>query len=253
MVCTYKFKGDNGEEVTLTGKPAFKAYLANGGLEKFFPDRKFPWMSGEQASDNKPAAAPSQPAPSGNTIFTDEMAEKARALIRSKLSQLNSGPDPELFQAGIVLAGYHIEKGARVFADFARAMLADMGESVRPYLKQWYLGVKFDPRGAGLTGMSSASVVEAFNVNDITAEQPAAQPAVQQEEQPKTLVDAFYQHLKDGTLPRDNNGLRKLVAEIDDQSTKFVPIGMERSTSGVSLLVLAVQKSCHSRVQKASG
>lgn len=101
----------------------------------------------------KPAtAAPEKPAVSSNTIFTDEAADEARAFIKSMLngSQLNSGVDPRLFQAGITLAGYHIEKGARSFAAFAKAMLADMGDGVRPYLKQWYMGVKYDPRASSL-------------------------------------------------------------------------------------------------------
>jgi hypothetical protein len=33
MTCTYKFVGAAGEETTITGKAAFKAFLANGGLE----------------------------------------------------------------------------------------------------------------------------------------------------------------------------------------------------------------------------
>jgi hypothetical protein len=45
-------------------------------------------------------------------------ADKARATIRDKLkTQLNSGFDPELLSAGMQLAGFHIEAGARKFAD----------------------------------------------------------------------------------------------------------------------------------------
>lgn len=49
-------------------------------------------------------------------------------------------------QAGITLAGYHIEKGARTFSAYAKAMVADLGEAVKPYLKSWYAAVSFDPR-----------------------------------------------------------------------------------------------------------
>lgn len=38
-----------------------------------------------------------------NKLFTQDAAEKARALIRSKLNQLRSGIDPELLQTGITL------------------------------------------------------------------------------------------------------------------------------------------------------
>ena len=111
------------------------------------------------------APQPATPAASANTIFTEDAAEKARALLRRKLGQLNSGIDPEMLQAGITLAGYHIEKGARTFAAYARAMLGDLGEAVRPYLKSWYMGVKYDPRATGFDGMDSAAAVEAADEN----------------------------------------------------------------------------------------
>lgn len=120
--------------------------------------------------------APKQAKPklevSANTVFTDDAAEKARALLRKKLSgnTLNSGIDPELMQAGITLAGYHIEKGARTFAAYASAMVADLGDTARPFLKSWYMGVKYDPRAAVFDGMSSAAEVEAADVNAITGE-----------------------------------------------------------------------------------
>lgn len=110
--------------------------------------------------------APSKPAASANTIFTEDAYLKAREILRKKLGQLNSGLDPEMMQAGIMAAGYHIEKGARTFAAYTKAMLEDLGDSVRPYLKSWYMGVKYDPRAAGLDGMSTAAEVESA---DITA------------------------------------------------------------------------------------
>lgn len=117
-------------------------------------------------ADSAPQPArPAAPAASANTIFTEDAAEKARALLRRKLGQLNSGVDPEMLQAGITLAGYHIEKGARSFAAYARAMLGDLGDAVRPYLKSWYMGVKYDPRATGFDGMDSAAVVEATDEN----------------------------------------------------------------------------------------
>lgn len=127
----------------------------------------------------KPAAEPApakaeKPAVSENKVFTEDAAAKARALLKSKLTQLNSGIDPEILQAGITLAGYHIEKGARTFAAYAKAMTEDLGDSVKPYLKSWYMGVKYDPRAAGFDGMSTASDVEGFDVNSSA---PTGKPA----------------------------------------------------------------------------
>jgi hypothetical protein len=44
-----------------------------------------------------------------------------------------------LLQAGLTLAGYHIEKGALMFTAYAKAMLEDMGDEIKPYLKPFYM------------------------------------------------------------------------------------------------------------------
>lgn len=120
---------------------------------------------GGQPSQQTAAVAASK-----NTIFTDDMAAAARARLKSKLGRLGSGIDPEMLQDGIVLAGYHVEKGARTFAAFARAMLDDMGEAIRPYLKQFYMAVKYDPRAGAVTkDMSTAAFVEEFDLDAIAA------------------------------------------------------------------------------------
>ena len=95
-----------------------------------------------------------------NKIFTQDAAEKARARLRSKLGRLNSGIDPELFQDGIILAGYHIEAGARTFAAYAKAMLEDLGENVRPYLRSFYEGVRHYP-GIDGKAMSTGEEIDA--------------------------------------------------------------------------------------------
>lgn len=46
---------------------------------------------------------------------------------------------------GITLAGYHIEKGARTFAAYARAMVDDLGDGVKPYLKSFYNALRDYP------------------------------------------------------------------------------------------------------------
>lgn len=105
---------------------------------------------------------------SANTVFTEDAAAAARALLKKKLSQLNAGIDPEIMQAGITLAGYHIEKGARTFAAYAKAMVEDLGDVVIPYLKSWYMGVKYDPRAAEFAkDMTDAGMVENFDVEDV--------------------------------------------------------------------------------------
>lgn len=96
-----------------------------------------------------------------NTIFTADAAAKARAVLRAKLGQLNAGIDPDMLQAGIMLAGAHIEAGARAFIDFSKAMIEDIGEGVRPFLRSFYEGVRHYP-GIDGVGMSSAAEIDAL-------------------------------------------------------------------------------------------
>ncbi|HWH81275.1 MAG TPA: PLxRFG domain-containing protein [Burkholderiaceae bacterium] len=129
------------------------------------------------------APAPAAPAPfANNKVFTADAVAAARAVLKRKLGTINSGIDPELMQAGLTLAGAHIEAGARSFAAFAKAMVADLGDAVRPYLKSWFMAVKYDPRAAAFEGMSSAADVEAHDLattigTDVESEPAAADTA----------------------------------------------------------------------------
>lgn len=80
-----------------------------------------------------------------NTVFTEDAAAKAREILKNKLGTLSAGIDPEIMQAGITLAGYHIEAGARKFADFAKAMVGDIGAEIKPYLQSLYEAVRHYP------------------------------------------------------------------------------------------------------------
>lgn len=109
---------------------------------------------------------------SKNKLFTKSAAEKARDLLKQKFSgnQLNSGLDPEIMQAGIQLAGYHIEAGARSFVEFSKAMIADIGETIKPYLRSWYEGVRYYP------GFNAEGMTDPQSINEDQAAQKETAP-----------------------------------------------------------------------------
>jgi len=74
---------------------------------------------------------------SKNKIFTESAANAARELLRKKRDQVSTGLDPELSQAGIQLAGYHIEAGASSLTDYTKAMASDLGAMIKPYIRRW--------------------------------------------------------------------------------------------------------------------
>ncbi len=55
-------------------------------------------------------------------LVSDDRAAELRARSKAKLSQLNSGIDPEIMAIGAELAVNHIERGARKFAALAKIL-----------------------------------------------------------------------------------------------------------------------------------
>lgn len=93
----------------------------------------------------------------GNKLFTSDAVAKARERMKSKLGQLNSGIDPELLVDGMTIAGAYIESGVRKFSDYAKAMIEDLGDGVKPYLLSFWEGARNYP-GLDTEGMSSQNV-----------------------------------------------------------------------------------------------
>lgn len=96
-----------------------------------------------QDMKDKPYTKETKKSHSGNTLVTDDEYEELKKRMRMKLrGQLNMGIDPEILEIGISMAVYHIERGARKFTEYAKAMIDDMGDDIRPYLKSFYNGVR---------------------------------------------------------------------------------------------------------------
>lgn len=126
-------------------------------------------------SEEQPSAQPETKNPSGNRLVTDERYAELRERMRKKLGgQMNMGIDPEILAIGTEMAVYHIEKGARKFAEYAKAMIEDMGDAIRPYLKAFYNGARDLPEmeDAGYTSeMTSYDEVRKFDIANFDKEQ----------------------------------------------------------------------------------
>lgn len=165
--------------ITRMTMPEFKLWLKSG-------DTKKPWAkklakpekssapsaapSGEQKQQTAPtkergATPPSEPKQKRasnygkkNKVFTEDAAAKARERLKAKLGRTNAGIDPELMQDAITLAGYHVEAGARSFVDFAKAMVEDLGNGIKPYLRSLYESIRHYP-GIDNKGMTEAEKI----------------------------------------------------------------------------------------------
>lgn len=132
--------------------------------------------------------------PSGNKLVSDERYAELRERMRKKLGgQMNIGIDPEILAIGTEMAVYHLEKGARKFTEYAKAMIADLGDAIRPYLKAFYNGARNLPEVEGseiATDMTPYNEVQLFDIANFdkanidataTAETVVRETEVQQE------------------------------------------------------------------------
>jgi len=93
------------------------------------------------------ADRPSIASGDANSIFEKDAYERAKARLKERhRTQLNAGLDPEELADYLIIGGFHLERGARTFAHWARAMLEDFGERVRPHLKNIYRSLTNDTR-----------------------------------------------------------------------------------------------------------
>ena len=126
-------------------------------------------MEMDAAIKNQPLPIKQEPTnPSGNKLVSDERYAELRERMKQKLrGQMNMGIDPEILAIGTEMAVYHIEKGSRKFVEYAKAMIEDLGDVIRPYLKAFYNGARDLPemQSEGLTSeMTPYDEVSSFDV-----------------------------------------------------------------------------------------
>lgn len=114
----------------------------------------------------KPAAE--QPKAEHKRLVSDDRMEELKKQLKAKLGgQLNVGVDPEVLSLGAQLAVGYLERGVTKFADFAKAMIDEVGDFMRPYLKSFYNAVRDMPEAADYAAdMDDYQTVSAFDVHN---------------------------------------------------------------------------------------
>jgi N12 class adenine-specific DNA methylase len=128
-------------------------------------------------------------------------------------NEVRSGIDPEMLAIGAELAAFHIEAGARRFADFVAAIANDLNttpEKLRRYLRAWYNGARdlMEDAGIDVAGMDDPDTVRAELAR---IGQPASTSDPERDTMPETETeggDARDQIRSDGQGP-----LEKVVPE----------------------------------------
>ena len=158
----------------------------------------------KKAQPSKTDEAPkSEPKDSGNKLVTDERYAELKKLMRKKLGQLNVGIDPEVLAIGTEMAVYHIEKGARKFTEYAKAMIKDMGDAIRPYLKAFYNGARDLPEVEAngwveeLTPYNEVRTIDIANFDKPTVDAMATAEMVIKEQEAEQQKDEAIKKITD--------------------------------------------------------
>lgn len=166
--------------------------------------------------------------PSPNRLVTDERAAELRARLKAKLNpnRLNAGIDPEIIAIGSELAVYHIEKGARRFTAFARAIAADLGMGVkdlRQYLRGWYNGSRdmLEDMGESVAGMDTPDeVARAMRTLDQWADEAPADQVTPPADSATGATDGLQGSLFDGDAAA---GARDVPVSAQDRGAGSAP------------------------------
>lgn len=158
--------------ITRVSKEEFKKWV-NSSHRKTKPFAEYksvvPVSEKETTTNSKDTPAKS------NNIVSDERYQELKNRLKQKLGQLNAGIDPEIIAIGAEMAVYHIERGAVKFADYCKAMVDDLGDVIRPYLKSFYSSARYMPQSIenGLSErMSPDSEVSQFDVTNFDKSVP---------------------------------------------------------------------------------
>ena len=114
-------------------------------------------------------------------LVSDERMEELKKRLRAKLNNLNMGVDPEVLAIGLELTAGYIDRGVKKFAEYSKAMINDLGDVVRPYLKAFYNGVRDMPEitSNGLDAeMDDYETVSKFNVATIGKDGEDTKPSI---------------------------------------------------------------------------
>lgn len=158
--------------ITRVSKEEFKKWVNSSHRKtKPFAEYKSVVVVSEKETTTNAEDTPAK----SNNIVSDERYQELKNRLKQKLGQLNAGIDPEIIAIGAEMAVYHIERGAVKFADYCKAMVDDLGDIIRPYLKSFYSSARYMPQSIenGLSErMSPDSEVSQFDVTNFDKSVP---------------------------------------------------------------------------------
>lgn len=165
-----------------------------------------------------------------NKVITRERDEEPRKQMIANHNQLNMGFDPELFSIGAQMAAYHIEAGASKFVDYAKKMIEDVGDGVRPYLIAIYEGARSMPEMEDISKqMDSYDVVNSFDVNAIGKEEEKKEPVEEEQASEKVKETIIRPVAISTTLDEELSGREQQTNERNEEAKRRILKWEERN------------------------
>ena len=130
------------EDFDADGSPIFEAVKGvmteKGDWSRVKPADQTP--AGESSPSDKAADAQKPEKKPSKWVDAEdaEEFERLRNILRNGLGQLNMGFPPELLYAGAKMSYLMMKHGVRKFAEYAAAMVEELGDAIRPHLKALY-------------------------------------------------------------------------------------------------------------------
>lgn len=159
-----------------------------------------------------------------NRLVTDERYAELRERMRKKLGgQMNMGIDPEILAIGTEMAVYHIEKGARKFAEYAKAMIEDLGDAIRPYLKSFYNGARDLPEVvesdmyADMTPYAEVQAFDVANFDKAGVDLISAAEMVTREEDVKKEAEVAKEQIKKRREENRRKGKKSVTSQVSEK------------------------------------
>lgn len=186
----------------------------------------------EIVREEKAAVAKQEPKPgnnpSGNRLVTDERYEELKKKMKLKIrGQMNMGIDPEILAIGTEMAVYHIEKGSRKFAEYATAMIADLGDAIRPYLKAFYNGARDLPEvaenglDADMTPYDEVQKFDVANFDKTSIDALATAETITREAEVEQEAEIAQERIKKSRPARKKNGKKAVNSQQSNELGLF--------------------------------
>ena len=194
--------------ITGVSKEDFKKWVESSH-RKTKPFAEYAMVKAAQVADNTEQAEnyaqkpdeniPAEPKNEPKRLVSDDRMEELRKRLRSKLGgQATVGVDPEVLAIGAEMAIGYIERGVTKFADYAKAMIDEVGDFMRPYLKSFYNAVRDMPEAQEYADqMDDYQTVSIFDVFGFDKQ---VQP---------TAIEKADQVVKENTVKRQTKKIRQ--------------------------------------------